>query len=121
MKLSAFNLAQTYMREELGEHDWVGNGPGVDAMAESSLRDALESIQSSCECVLDNWEDVDGWPDPELPDNYDWLPVTQDLDLLNYMEDMILYNKGSDHPWMEELDKYITVAVLSKEILKEVA
>ena len=116
IKLSAFNLAQYYMEVEHNEHDWVGNGPGVDAMAESSLRDALESIQSNCECVLDNWEDVDGWPDPELPDNYDWLPVTQDLDLLNYMEDMILYNKGSDHPWMEELDKYITVAVLSKEV-----
>ena len=115
MKLSAFNQAQHYMEFHLGEQDWVGNGPGVDAMGEPTLRLALEHIVGCCECVLDNWDDAD-WPDPELPDNYDWLPATQDTDLLEYMEDMILYSKGEDHPWLEELDKYIHFATLSKQV-----
>jgi hypothetical protein len=114
MKLSAFNTAQHYMQYEHNEHDWVGNGPGVDAMGEATLRDALEHITGCCECVLDNWDDAD-WPDPELPDNYDWLPATQDCDLLEYVEDMILYRKGKDHPWLEELEKYMTLATIAKE------
>ena len=115
MKLSAFNQAQYYMEDSHGEHDWVGNGPGPDAIEEPTLRRALEHIQGCCECVLDYWEDVDGWPDPELPDNYEWLPATQDLDLLMYMEDMIVYSKGEDHPWLEELDKYNNFATIAKE------
>ena len=115
MKLSVFTEAQNYMVNSFGEFDWVGNGPGVDAMGEETLRLALEHIVGCCECVLEHWDEVDGWPDPELPDNYESLPATQDLDLLEYMEDMILYSKGEDHPWLEELDKYINFATLSKE------
>lgn len=113
MKLSAYDEAQYYMENSHNEFDWVGNGPYMDAMGESTLEDAINHITSACKCILENWEDVD-WPDPELPLNYDWIPANLDVSLLKDMKKSIPGYLGPDHPWLKEIDTYIALALLSE-------